>query len=501
MSLFFGKKKSALSKQAESALQVTDKVIHYRRDVLSASAVDDLIDEREHVAELLAALLGRRYKAKFTRAQQPDVPQVAKAVYREAAAPDIAKLDKAEISRQLEKSLGRLGDLLQKHGGRIYPNTFGAENIEMLVVAAILAIGIRSFFFQPFKIPTNSMWPTYAGMIPVVYQLDEPRPNLVERGINRLLYWSSNYYVTAPTSGEVLIPVVSLTTDLGAEAQLLRESGEGSQLFGLRKVPQSNYLLQVGSERLSVSVPQDFPLEPVVLQTYFPGYDSLQQVLNDYRAQQRVQVNTHISSGLPVYLIRTGVNVQAGEAVLDFDIKTGDMLFVDRFSYNFVPPKIGEPIVFRTDNIPGLRMAVSERGPFLPDERYYIKRLVGQGGDTLAVDGSTLLRNGEPISGAAAFDLNAQQADSYPGYQARWQLANGKSDAVRQGFYYALGDNSPESYDSRGWGYDFGGNYIDKRTPMEKSAGVPENQVPIRDVVGKAMFIFYPIEPRWGVAK
>lgn len=514
MSLFFGKKKSPLIKQAESAVQMADKVINYRRDVLSEAAVRELIAAREEVAALFAAATGRRYKPRFavegqgslagqgnnTTKQGEGAPANAASAHSGASA--LLITDKTQALALLEPALEKTGNLLRKHGGRIYPNTFGAENIEMLVVAAILAIGIRSFFFQPFKIPTNSMWPTYAGMIPVVYQLDEDRPGAVQRAVNRVLYWSSNYYIASPATGEVIIPVITAVSDKGAEARLqLPANVEGSQLFGLRKVPLSSYQLLVGDTSVEIDVPQDFPLDPVVLETYFPGYDSFQAVLTDYRAKGKVEIKARMGSNVPVYLIRTGVQVQRGQPILDFDIKTGDMLFVDRFSYNFVKPAVGEPIVFRTQNIPGLRTALSERGPFLPDERYYIKRLVGEGGDTLSIDGTTLLRNGEPVTGASAFGLNAAQKNDYPGYEARWALAPGKSETVRDGYFYAMGDNSPESYDSRGWGYDFGGRYIDKRTPDERSAGVPDKQVPMRDVVGKAMFIFYPFEPRWGAAK
>lgn len=530
MRLFFGKKKSPLIKQAESALQMADKVIHYRCDVLGATVVDQLLAARNELAALLSEATGRNYKARggssagqggssttaasATKAwqladtlEQPASAKTAVNAKHTAAQPsaDSNRAKKAAAAdatqAKLEHTLESLGNLLSRHGGRIYPNTFGAENIEMLVVAAILAIGIRSFFFQPFKIPTNSMWPTYAGMVPVVYPLSEERPGLLKRGINRVLYWSNNHYITAPVSGEVIIPVVSMQTDHGPESQLLRESSEGTQLFGLRKVPQSRYVMLVGQTQIEVDVPQDFPLEPVVLQTYFPGYKSLQEALTAYRAQGKVEVSMRAGTKMPIYLIRTDTHVHYDQPVLDFDIKTGDMLFVDRFSYNFIQPKIGDPIVFRTENIPGLRTALGEQGPFLPDERYYIKRLVGIGGDMLSVDGATLLRNGEPITGAGAFTLNASQIQNYPGYEARWQLADGKTDTVREGFYYAMGDNSPESYDSRGWGYDFGGRYIDKRTAAEKSAGVPENQVPMNDVVGKALFIFYPLESRWGPAK
>jgi signal peptidase I len=62
------------------------------------------------------------------------------------------------------------------------------------------------------------------------------------------------------------------------------------------------------------------------------------------------------------------------------------MLFVNRMSYHFSFPKVGDPFVFRTRTIEGLRH----------DDKYFIKRLVGLPGDVLQVEGATLYRNGAP---------------------------------------------------------------------------------------------------------
>ncbi len=35
-------------------------------------------------------------------------------------------------------------------------------------------------------------------------------------------------------------------------------------------------------------------------------------------------------------------------------VDTGDQVFVDKFTYNFVKPHRGDVFVFRTDNIPGI---------------------------------------------------------------------------------------------------------------------------------------------------
>src|SRR6266481_1779395 len=48
-----------------------------------------------------------------------------------------------------------------------YPNPVWRENVEVLLVALAVAMGIRTFFLQPFKIPTGSMQPTLFGVTSV----------------------------------------------------------------------------------------------------------------------------------------------------------------------------------------------------------------------------------------------------------------------------------------------------------------------------------------------
>ena len=42
---------------------------------------------------------------------------------------------------------------------------FIAENLEVLFVAIVIALGIRGYFLQPFRIPTGSMQPTLNGIV------------------------------------------------------------------------------------------------------------------------------------------------------------------------------------------------------------------------------------------------------------------------------------------------------------------------------------------------
>jgi signal peptidase I len=153
--------------------------------------------------------------------------------------------------------------------------------------------------------------------------------------------------------------------------------------------------------------------------------------------------------------------------VLRFDILTGDQLFVDRMSYHFVRPKVGQGFVFRTGQIPGIGQ-----------DQYYIKRLVGVPGDTLEIKNYTLFRNGEPITGSSAFDKNARRADNYVGYRNERDLSAGQVMTVPADSFAALGDNSANSEDSRFWGY-----------------------IPAREAIGRPLFIYYPFTSRWGPAR
>ena len=74
----------------------------------------------------------------------------------------------------------------------------------MLLVAAIVILGIRSFFVQPFIIPTNSMYPSFYGMTPHIYE-DDNSPSILQRAADKVLLGASHYRMEAESSGTLYL--------------------------------------------------------------------------------------------------------------------------------------------------------------------------------------------------------------------------------------------------------------------------------------------------------
>ncbi len=432
--MFFGLFDSVETKMRDTAtnwLELADKVYDYRRDRLS--------------------------EADLTALQQSSL--TLRRQLRE----------KCDASK-LKLSIEALEGVLRRTGGTHYPKSGMMENVEFFLVAAIVILGVRMYFVQPFKIPTNSMWPSYNGMTPEVFATKADEPGPLAKVIRLAAMGAQSRTVDAPVDGEICIPLMGN----GERVAIPFREVAGRDWLVL-PARHKEYTLLVNDRPVTVAVPRDFDFEWVIRDAFIPkqasGHDPGGVDLANYLKENASQV-VRMADGKPIW--RTGKRVRAGERVLAFDILTGDQLFVDRASYHFVRPQPGDGFVFRTDHIISPYMQTAAGRPL---EQYYIKRLAATPGDTLEIRDYTLYRNGKPATGSNAFDSNAKREPNFSGFRASGILADSQVYTVPPESYIALGDNSANSQDSRYWG-----------------------TVPAQDVVGRPLFIYYPFTKRWGIA-
>ena len=420
---FFASQESKMRENSANWLELAEKVYHFRRDVLPAAEVEELQSQASGLRTLLKERAG---------------------------------------AEKLKIAIERLEDVLRRTGGAIYPKSALVENVEFFLVAAIVILGIRTYFVQPFKIPTNSMWPTYNGMTPEVWHKPEEAPGLAMQAVRFVLFGAQRKEVVAPESGSVTIPVYRRLTGAGG---VVPYDTVPARNWLVLPTTNREYTLYVNETAVKVRVPADFNFDWALRDTLGLSSDQLA----DLADQSRRQPSNFSWVTLPI-------RAERGKPILSFDIITGDQLFVDRMSYHFVRPQVGQGFVFRTGNIPDIARSYGDQ--------YYIKRLVGGPGDRMEIREPVLYRNGQPNTGADAFSLNARRAEKYRGYfyapdPPRGQyLFKGETVTVPANHYMGLGDNSADSADGRYWGF-----------------------VPAKDVVGRPLFVYFPFTRHWGPAR
>jgi signal peptidase I len=169
--------------------------------------------------------------------------------------------------------------------------------------------------------------------------------------------------------------------------------------------------------------------------------------------------------------LREGQRFAAGQPIVRCVLHNGDHIFVDKVTYNFRRPRRGEVFVFETKGIEGTR------------GEFYIKRLAGVGGDRLRIASPDLFVNGQRAAEPGIGRVMSRK-DGYNGYQNPERLQGftymtspDETLTVPPKHYFALGDNSYHSSDSRAWG-----------------------SVPHRNLVGKAWLVYWPFSGRSGLA-
>lgn len=121
-------------------------------------------------------------------------------------------------------------------------------------------------------------------------------------------------------------------------------------------------------------------------------------------------------------------------------LKPGYLLVVNKLAYKLGEPKHGDIVVFH----------------YMGDKNEdYIKRVIGLPGDEVKIENHTVYVNG--------YALNEPYIAELPAYNGTWY--------VPENCLFVLGDNRNNSSDSHQWGY-----------------------VEMKDIVGKAVFIYYPFD-------
>jgi signal peptidase I len=370
--------------QARLYIREAAKLVAYRRDITPA----ELIAEIEGEIRTLEQLVSSKGASEPVEAQ-------------------MRRLD--EVCRKLHPPL--------RNGG-------WKENVEVFLVAISIALGVRTYFVQPFTIPTGSMQPTLNGIRNEA--TEEPPPNPVLR----VVHWAvlgRSYFNLEATRSETI--------------QAIRERHR----FGIRLGPFTYTEIVTDAGSYSLSVPEV-------------------AVRNDRRAMP-------------------GRHLNPGDIIARGYTDSGDHVLVDKFSYHFVRPEAGNVFVFVTTNVPTREKLFNPGGP----SQFYIKRIGGVAGDSLRIDPPKLFRNGEPATEAPfqrvmAGTLHNPVDGGYKGYSngpqgAAFQYLGKPSDTqvVPENCYFALGDNSYHSSDSRDWG-----------------------PVPQQNVVGRGLMVYWPFSRHWG---
>lgn len=341
---------------------------------------------------------------------------------RAALAAEIARLKQVRKRERnpkvLEDALASLEKSLSSPWAPLHPHSL-AENFEVVVVAVAVAMAFRCYFFQPFKIPTGSMQPTLYG----IHTEAGTTPTIFDRKPLSFLKW-----------------------------------------------------LATGDKYLEVRVTDGGRVIPIE-RTIKPGYITFRVAGKHYHVPADAIVEGGYLSREKLRDLRSDNTIPDGGVLWAGTVKSGDHVFVNRMTWNFRRPKRGDVMVFVTSGIKGL-----------PGETHYIKRLSGLPGETVSIDPPRLLIDGKALDGPMPIRRITEKEETSPGgprYGGYKVIGNIPAESrhplrrpldsitLGEGEYYALGDNTGNSRDSRFWG-----------------------PVPAKNLIGTASFVYWPF-PRF----
>lgn len=411
-------------KEAKLLDKAAKKFLNYKRDLLTGEQIDEIRSRREDL-----------HKA------------------RKAGARD--KCD--EASKQLQAACESALPRQPQQG-------WFEENLEVLFVAIVIALGLRAYVVQPFRIPTGSMQPTLNGIVATPLESADEFPNFAQRQLERATH-GRNYVDMVLKEDKRLRrenPIIEAQVmHFFTRTYIYFEDGTKETFPGPKAALMSRHGMGFGDKV-----------------GYFDSAMSDREQ-EAYKARIRTMDPAKLSvEGPPKHrLAYTRPHLPAGTVIARGYIDSGDLILVDKVSYHFRRPARGEVFVFDTRNIRDIQKQPNPGS-------HYIKRLAGVPGDELQLRGNDLYINGKKATEPGFVRVMGKQGD-YRGYDPSGRLANRKifharrSNIPGMNEYIAMGDNSYNSYDSRGWG-----------------------TVKEYNVIGPASFSLWPFRSgHWGIIK
>jgi len=331
---------------------------------------------------------------------------------------------------QIESATNALSEALN----RVAPAGKGGglrENFEILVVAIAVAMGLRAYFIQPFKIPTGSMQPTLYG----IHSVEQEAPKTLDRFPLKLLKFA--------TTGELYVE--------------RRAKTDGVMRRGMpERLPAWDRVLPLKLVKLLVTGDWFDPFDPSV--EYFMIADQWHKIPKDALDSRLGRMELKFSPGAAV---------KKGDLLWSGSITRGDHVFVNKLIWNFRKPTRGEIMVFSTRDIQGL-----------PPGTHYIKRMCGLPTERVSIRPPQLVINGQEVHEPESIARIARKDPGYDGFALEGQLISPTLEwPLTEGQYFAMGDNTLNSRDSRYWG-----------------------PVPELNLVGPAAIVYWPLSKRWGRA-
>jgi len=153
----------------------------------------------------------------------------------------------------------------------------------------------------------------------------------------------------------------------------------------------------------------------------------------------------------------------------------GQRVLVDRIGTHFSSPQVGAIIVFHPPKNYAAGCANANQGETESGQdarqpcgvqqnqessETFIKRVVGLPGDRISIRNGHVIRNGKPEKDSYTISCDGSGSCNFPG-----------TITIPRGDYYMMGDNRPDSEDSRFWG-----------------------PVPKAWIIGKAFFTYWPLD-------